>query len=284
MLLEATAKSGPGSSATISGPGVLLPMILSEAVRRNAPAAVTTDAALTQQPIASHARPKLPRRVVVWCAFGLACAASVGLLWIMAPARRADTLRSARYAHEPSVSGLASTQAVVAPRIVPRDSALARGRWKAIVIHDSGSPAGDVASIERRHLADGLTGLGFHFLIGNGQGLDDGQVAVGYRWELQLPGAHASAGMRTTRPMRSVAGSLDADALNRCAVAICLVGNADRRPYTDMQMRELAGLVRSLQAELGIGADAVYFRKELCPGPVPTGCVDAPAFRAQLLP
>jgi hypothetical protein len=51
-----------------------------------------------------------------------------------------------------------------------------------------------------------------------------------------------------------------------------------------MQMRELAGLVRSLQAELGIGADAVYFRKELCPGPVPTGCVDGPAFRAQLLP
>ena len=259
-------------------------MIPSEAVRRNAPAAVTTDAALTQQPIASPARPKLPRTVVVWSAFGLACAASVGLLWAMAPARRADTLRSARYAHEPAVAGPAATSAVVAPRILPRDMTLARGRWKAIVIHDSGSPAGDVASIERRHLADGRAGLGFHFLIGNGQGLDDGQVAVGYRWELQLPGAHASAGMRTTRPMRAVAGPLDAEALNSCAVAICLVGNAERRPYTDVQLRELAGLVRQLQAELGIGADAVYFRREMGPGPVSTGCIDVPGFRAQLLP
>ena len=174
--------------------------------------------------------------------------------------------------------------AVAAPRIRPRDTALARGRWKAIVIHDSGSPAGDVASIERRHLDAGLTGLGFHFVIGNGHGLDDGQVSVGYRWERQLPGAHAWPGMRTTRPMRAVAGPLDADALNQRAVAICLVGNADRRPYTDAQLRELAGLVRSLQAELGIGADAVYFRKELCPGPIPAGCIDAPTFRAQLLP
>lgn len=268
----------------ISRSGALLPMILPEAVRRNAPAAVTTDAALTQQPIASPARPKLPRTVVVWSAFGLACAASVGLLWAMAPARRADTLRSARDAREPAVASIAATRAVVATRILPRDTALAQGRWKAIVIHDSGSPAGDMASIERRHLDAGLTGLGFHFVIGNGHGLDDGQVSVGYRWERQLPGAHASAGMRTTRPMRGVAGPLDADALNRGAVAICLVGNADRRPYTDAQLRELAGLVRSLQAELGIGADAVYFRKELCPGPIPAGCIDAPTFRAQLLP
>ena len=259
-------------------------MIVAEAARRNAPAAVTTDAALTQQPIASPARPKLPRQVVVWSAFGLACAVSVGLLWALAPARRADALHSARYAHEPAMAGLASTQATVSPRIVPRDAVLARGRWKVIVIHDSGSPAGDVASIERRHLADGRTGLGFHFLIGNGQGLDDGQVAVGYRWELQLPGAHASAGMRTTRTMRAVAGPLDADALNHCAVAICLVGNAERRPYTDAQMRELAALVRQLQAELGIGADAVYLRRELGPGPVSAGCVDVAGFRAQLLP
>jgi hypothetical protein len=39
-----------------------------------------------------------------------------------------------------------------------------------------------------------------------------------------------------------------------------------------------------LQAELGIGADAVYFRKELCPRLIPAGCIDAPNFRAQLLP
>jgi hypothetical protein len=42
---------------------------------------------------------------------------------------------------------------------------LARGQWQAIVIYDSGSPAGDVAALERRHLDAGLSGLGYHFVM-----------------------------------------------------------------------------------------------------------------------
>ncbi|MFM8873064.1 MAG: hypothetical protein ACKOJI_06900, partial [Phycisphaerales bacterium] len=33
----------------------------------------------------------------------------------------------------------------------PTQGAIDRERWRAIVIHDSGTPAGDVAAIERRH-------------------------------------------------------------------------------------------------------------------------------------
>jgi hypothetical protein len=154
----------------------------------------------------------------------------------------------------------ATASAAASPRITPRDAAIDRDRWRAIVIHDSGTPAGDLASIERRHQQAGLAGLGFHFVIGNGQGMDEGAIAVGPRWERQLSGAHAPRGWRT--PGRG-AGVLDAAALNRSAIAICLVGRADRRPFTDRQCREVRALVRRLQAEFGIPHDAVFLACDL---------------------
>ncbi len=156
----------------------------------------------------------------------------------------------------------ATVTAPASPRIMPRDAAIDRDRWRAIVIHDSGTPAGDLASIERRHQQAGLAGLGFHFVVGNGQGMDDGAIAVGPRWERQLSGAHAPRGWRT--PVRADgAVALDAGALNRSAIAICMVGRADRRPFTDRQCREVRALVRQLQAEFGIPDSAVFTASEL---------------------
>lgn len=166
---------------------------------------------------------------------------------------------------EPSVAGrvdAATVTASASPRIMPRDAAVDRDRWQAIVIHDSGTPAGDLASIERRHQQAGLAGLGFHFVVGNGQGMDDGAIAVGPRWERQLAGAHAPRGWRT--PVRAGgAVVLDAVALNQSAIAICLVGRADRRPFTDRQCREVRALVRQLQVEFGIPDRAVFMACEL---------------------
>jgi len=156
----------------------------------------------------------------------------------------------------------ATVTAPASPRITPRDAAIDRDRWRAIVIHDSGTPAGDVAAIERRHQQAGLAGLGFHFVVGNGQGMDDGAIAVGPRWERQLSGAHAPRGWRT--PVRADGGvALDAVALNQSAIAICLVGRADRRPFTDRQCREARALVRQLQAEFAIPDRAVFMASEL---------------------
>ena len=154
----------------------------------------------------------------------------------------------------------ATSTSPAAPRITPRNAAIDRDRWCAIVIHDSGTPAGDLASIERRHHQAGLAGLGYHFVIGNGQGMDDGAVAVGPRWERQLSGAHVPRGWRT--PGRG-AGVLDASILNRSAIAVCLVGRADRRPFTDRQCREVRALVRQLRAEFGIPHDAVFLACDL---------------------
>ena len=165
---------------------------------------------------------------------------------------------------EPALAGQVGAPTAVAsvPRITPRDAAVDRGRWRAIVIHDSGTPAGDLRSIERRHQQAGLAGLGFHFVVGNGQGMDDGAVAVGPRWERQLAGAHAARGWRT--PVRTGGTvALDASGLNQFSIAICLVGRADRRPFTDRQCRETRALVRQLQSEFGIADDAVFLACEL---------------------
>jgi len=230
-------------------------------------------------------RPALPRSAVVWGAFAAASALAIGVLWAGSPSRRSGELRSSTPTAEPPVSSLAGASVVAAPRIAPRDTAMARGRWASIVVYDSGSPAGDLASLERRHFDAGLSGLGWHFVIGNGQGLEDGRIAAGYRWDRQLPGAHASVGMRTpARQAGAGARTLDAAEINRTAVAVCLVGNGDRRPFTDRQLAELATLARALQADLGIGADSVHFHTELVPGGRPSGNFPLQAFRAHLLP
>lgn len=252
-----------------------------EGAAHGASPAVSTDAAAPQN-IDRPSRIRLPRHMVVWTAFAASCTAAIALLWAAAPARRGD----AAFERTPSTSSMGALSGVsmaVAPRVVPRDASVERGRWRAIVIHDSRSPAGDLASIERRHVEAGLAGLGFHFVIGNGQGLEDGRVAVGYRWERQLPGAHASAAMRVPHATRANPAPMDAAALNRSAVAICLVGNGERRPFTDLQLRELAALVRALQAELGIASADVFFHAELVAG-APAGHFPAVEFRAQLLP
>jgi alpha-D-ribose 1-methylphosphonate 5-phosphate C-P lyase len=65
------------------------------------------------------------------------------------------------------------------------------------------------------------------------------------------------------------------------------VGNGERRAFTDQQTRQLLNLVRALQAELGIGAHAVFFRQELTPsvsGWGESGQLQPGTFRAQLLP
>lgn len=126
---------------------------------------------------------------------------------------------------------------------------LDRKRWTGIVIHHLGEPAGDADSVNRLHLSMGFKGLGYHFLIGNGNGLGDGVVHVGYRWNEQLPGAH-------------VLGSQGAHH-NQHSIAICLIGNGNRRAFTDKQMAQLAGLVRHLQAQLNIDAEDVHLHRDL---------------------
>jgi N-acetyl-anhydromuramyl-L-alanine amidase AmpD len=129
---------------------------------------------------------------------------------------------------------------------------LDRQRWTSIVIHHSGEPAGDAESIRRLHESYGYRGLGYHFLIGNGNGLGDGVVHVGYRWDEQLPGVHT--------------GGPESDHYNQHAIGICLVGNGDRRPFTARQLANLVSLVQRLQRQLEIPARRVYLHRDLAEG------------------
>lgn len=131
------------------------------------------------------------------------------------------------------------------------------GRWKHIVIHHSGVSTGTVRGMdqyhrERRHMENGLA---YHFVIGNGNGMGDGSVAVGRRWTSQLDGGH-----------------LASEAQNRIAIGICLVGNFDRQPPTARQMQSLRALVASLRTRCQLPVSAVKTHQEInvigtrCPG------------------
>lgn len=220
------------------------------------PATETPSAPLCRRP---------PRAAVAIGALAVASLAAVGMLSLPGPGRAVGGGRTAWPARAQPEVGAASPASVMSePGIRPRTAPLDGLRWRAIVIHESGTPAGDMATLERRHFDAGRAGLGFHFVVGNGHGMEDGIVGIGYRWDRQLPGAHAPASWHA--PGRG--GMLDGAGLNESAIAICVIGNSDRRPWSERQRRETTNLVRALQRECGISDDAVHVARELSsPGP-----------------
>lgn len=141
-------------------------------------------------------------------------------------------------------------------------------RWTGIVIHHSGDPSGSADSIDGQHRDQGLRGLGYHFVIGNGRGAQDGAIHAGYRWDAQLPGAHALGP--------------DADDLNQHAIGICLVGNGNQKAFTDAQLASLIALVERLQAEMGIPETDIYLHADIAPTASPGRHFPARAFKAML--
>jgi hypothetical protein len=184
------------------------------------------------------------RTQIVWLSFAVAMTLVTALLAIGDGNFRTG-FAAAR------LSNLATAD-TVADMIFQVDAPLDRERWKHIVIHHSGSPADDPDAMHRRHLGYGYQGLGYHFVLGNGNGFGDGVVHVGYRWNDQLPGAHATG--------------THADYHNRHSIAICLVGNGDRRPFTDGQINELVSLVRRLQERFDIAPDSVLLHRDISGG------------------
>lgn len=130
-------------------------------------------------------------------------------------------------------------------------STIEPGRWQGIVIHHSGQTAGSPAGIAREHEARNLRGLGHHFIIGNGAGMDDGELHVAYRWLDQLPGAHAAGP--------------SGDWYNLNSVSICLVGDGNRRPFSDAQIVRLNQLVEALARELKIPHSSIVLHSDVAP-------------------
>ena len=158
------------------------------------------------------------------------------------------------------VSPVRAAAHVSLPYAIKRAIALAPvrpGRWQYIVIHHSGVDTGTVKGMDRyhrdvRHMENGLA---YDFVIGNGSGMGDGEIAVGRRWTLQLDGGH-----------------LASEAQNKIALGICLVGNFDEHPPTRKEMESLRALVVALMARCNLTRSAVKTHQQIniihtrCPG------------------
>ena len=142
--------------------------------------------------------------------------------------------------------------------VIPNASSPERD-WKTIVLHHSATRGGDVATIDAEHRkhrdrsGNPWLGIGYHFVVGNGQKMADGEVQATFRWHNQLPGAHA--GNRSH---------------NEKGIGICLIGNFDQAPPTERQMVALRGLVKALAERYSISRDGLVRHSDvqatLCPG------------------
>jgi len=193
---------------------------------------------------ASNLAPRLSRRTkIVWGAL-LGAMTLVGGSLSAITGHGVGALQGVTLSPLTSLSGPSTIESVFRT-----NAPLDQERWASIVIHHSGSPAGSPASLDEQHRSMGLAGLGYHFVIGNGVGMSDGEIHVGRRWLEQLPGAH-------------VAG-VQGDHYNRTSVGVCLVGNGDRRRFTDAQIQGLAELTAALARELDIPADRILLHSDL---------------------
>jgi hypothetical protein len=111
------------------------------------------------------------------------------------------------------------------------------GRWTHIYIHHSLTPGGNAAS-----LGESAGGLADHFVIGNGDGCDDGEVQIAQRWNHQR-------GAGRVQGLTSISDS---------CISICIIGDFDRTLPTDAQILHLTQLVQALQSRCQIPARNVY--------------------------
>jgi len=184
------------------------------------------------------------RTRIVWSVLGVGMTLGVGLLSMLDPSPSAA--RSGGMTLSP-LMGIQSSVGMDA--IFQTASPIEESRWDSIVIVHSGSPAGSPADIAEEHRRLGYDGLGFHFVIGNGTRMGDGEIHVGYRWVDQRDGAEL-AGVRD--------GFSSSD-----VIEICLVGDGDRRPFTDEQLHRLAQVVTTLAKRLDIAGDKIHLHKDL---------------------
>ena len=136
--------------------------------------------------------------------------------------------------------------------------------WKYIVLHHSATEAGSVKAFDRFHTDQGYGGIAYHFVIGNGNGMRDGEIKSTFRWQQQIAGTHVS---------------VNSWEHNVFGIGICLVGNLEKIEPTPAQKKALDKLVKDLRSKYGIAAknvlghsqvpfdtDSKRHEQTLCPG------------------
>ncbi len=131
--------------------------------------------------------------------------------------------------------------------------------WEFVVIHHSATTSGSVESIHREHRSrrdrsgNPWLGIGYHFVIGNGMGMSDGQISPTFRWKQQIHGAHS--------------GSLR---YNDRGVGICLIGNFEESSPSPAQLEAVTALIRHIARRYQISSRGIIGHKNVrataCPG------------------
>lgn len=126
-------------------------------------------------------------------------------------------------------------------------------QWRYIIVHDSRGVSGGErelnAAWDREYAQQGLPvprGAGYHFVVNDREGRSDGEVEIARRWKDQLAGDYINGE--------------EADMWNREAIGICLMGDADSRPFTEHQMNASVKLVRLLQQAYDIPRSRVFLQ------------------------
>ncbi|MCH2200665.1 MAG: N-acetylmuramoyl-L-alanine amidase [Fuerstiella sp.] len=127
------------------------------------------------------------------------------------------------------------------------------------MVHHSATKRGSVESIHRNHRnrrdrnGQPWLGIGYHFVIGNGNGMPDGSISPTFRWKQQLHGAHSGSLLHNGR-----------------GIGICLIGNFEEEPPTAAQLTSITSLIRTLTVRFKIRKEKVIghrsVRATACPG------------------
>lgn len=117
-----------------------------------------------------------------------------------------------------------------------RRAPVQRGRWKFVIVHNSGTRQGNARAFDYYHrkIRRMRNGLAYHFVIGNGTSSRNGQIEIGDRWRRQINGGHVHS-----------------DYMNNIALGICLVGDFNRDQPTRAQLDACEELIRYLQERCG---------------------------------
>jgi hypothetical protein len=117
-----------------------------------------------------------------------------------------------------------------------RSAPVQRGRWKFVIVHNSGTRQGNARAFDyyHSHVRKMKNGLAYHFVIGNGTSSGNGEVEVGNRWRRQINGGHVHS-----------------DYLNNISLGICFVGDFNRDQPSGAQLQACDELIRYLRQRCG---------------------------------
>lgn len=120
----------------------------------------------------------------------------------------------------------------------------------SIVIHHSHTLGGNAGSFREYHKSRGWDHIGYHYIIGNGNGSEDGLIEKGR--EEKAVGAHVLG-------------------YNQNSLGICLIGDFNEASPTQKQLSSLSGLLKEIMQRYSLRREAVsvhnhYNNQTSCPG------------------